>query len=147
MKKIFCLKRVWDLRCCKLFLCLLLFILMISVSGCSEKPSIIFNKQPITKENVFNFSSVFIPGSRIYYLIIMPEIQNSRMLNIQIIKKGDAEYLGYSLYMSRRIRLKDEETKYYTDYFVLNERGAYIMKVYSADKPKTPLTQAEFYIK
>lgn len=131
----------------KLFLYLFLFILAVTTSGCSEKASIVFNERPITKENVFDFSSVFIPGSRIYYLVIMPEVQQSRILNIQIIKKGDVEYLGYSLYMSRRIRLKDEETKYYADYFVLNERGAYIMKVYSADKPKTPLTQAEFYVK
>ena len=76
----------------------------------------------------------------------MPQIQNSRLLDIQIIKKGSAEYLGYSLYMTRTIRLKDEEKKYFTDYFVVNEKGAYIMKVYSRDNPAKVLTQAQFFV-
>ena len=49
--------------------------------------------------------------------------------------------------MTRTIKLRDEEQKYYTDYFVINERGAYIMKVYSRDNPQKVLTQAEFYVK
>ena len=77
----------------------------------------------------------------------MPKIQNSRILTIQIIKKGSAEYLGYSSYMTRTIRLKDEEQKYYTDYFVVNEKGAYIMKVYSNDNPQKVLTQAQFFVR
>ena len=49
--------------------------------------------------------------------------------------------------MTRTIRLKDEEKKYYTDYFVINEKGAYIMKVYSNDNPQKVLTQAQFFVK
>lgn len=123
------------------------FMLLLTLTGCSEKASILFNRQPITKENVLEYSSVFERGARIYYLILMPEVQRSRYLNIQIIKKGVTGYLGYSLYMTLAIRLKDEEEKYYTDYLVINEAGAYIMKVYSKDKPTTVLTQAEFYVK
>ena len=77
----------------------------------------------------------------------MPQPQVSRILDIQVIQKGKQEYLGYSLYMTRTIKLRDEEQKYYTDYFVINERGAYIMKVYSRDNPQKVLTQAEFYVK
>lgn len=94
-----------------------------------------------------DYSSIFQRGTRVYYLIIMPEVQHSRYLNIQIIKKdNDVGYLGYKLFMTNTVRLKDEEEKYYTDYFVINEKGAYIMKVYSKDNPRTPLTQAEFFI-
>lgn len=94
-----------------------------------------------------DYSSVFKPGTRIYYLILMPEKQRSRFLNIQIIKKGSKEYLGYNLYMTRTVRLKDEDIKYFTDYFVVNDKGAYIMKVYSKDNPTQVYTQAEFFVK
>lgn len=129
-----------------LLLSLSLFIFL-GLTACTPKASILFNRHPITKNNVMDYSSVFQKGTRIYYLILMPEKQYSRYLNIQIIQKGSAEYLGYSLYMTRSVRLKDEEEKYFTDYIVINETGNYIMKVYSKDKPTTPLTQAEFYVK
>ncbi len=131
----------------KYFLLLTAFILLLSTSACTPKASILFNQRPITKENVMDYSSTFECGSRIYYLILMPEVQHSRYLDIQIIKKGDAEYLGYELFMTRNIRLKDEEDKYFTDYIVINQKGAYIMKVYSKDKPTKVLTQAEFYVR
>lgn len=129
-----------------LLLSLSLFIFL-GLTACTPKASILFNRHPITKNNVMDYSSVFQKGTRIYYLILMPKKQYSRYLNIQIIKKGSAEYLGYSLYMTRSVRLKDEEEKYFTDYIVINESGNYIMKVYSKDKPTVPLTQAEFYVK
>lgn len=112
-----------------------------------DKPAILFNNQPITKQNVMDMSSVFARGARIYYLILMPKTQNSRILTVQVIKKGSREYLGYSLFMTRTIRLMDEEERYYTDYLVINEAGAYIMKVYSRDNPQKVLTQAEFYVR
>ncbi len=128
-----------------------IFILMTMffLTGCSQadKPAIIFNQRPITTQNVMDMSSVFQPNTRIYYLILMPKTQVSRILDIQIIQKGKNEYLGYSLYMTRTIKLRDEEQKYYTDYFVINERGAYIMKAYSRDNPQKVLAQAEFYVK
>ncbi len=131
----------------KYILLFLSLILLFSATACTPKASILFNQRPITKENVMDYSSTFERGSRIYYLILMPEFQHSRFLNIQIIKKGDAQYLGYELFMTRNIRLKDEEDKYYTDYMVINQAGAYIMKVYSKDKPTKVLTQAEFYVR
>ena len=133
----------------KILLILVIFVFLLFTAACSyaEKAGILFNQHPITTQNVTDYSTVFAPGSRIYYLIIMPKIQNSRILTVQIIKKGSAEYLGYSLHMTRTIRLKDEEKKYYTDYFVINEKGAYIMKVYSNDKPQQVLTQAQFFVK
>ena len=124
-------------------------MMMFVTTSCSDedKAGILFNQHPITVQNVRDISSVFVPSSRIYYLILMPKIQNSRILNIQIVKKGSAEYLGYSLFMTRTVRLKDEEQKYYTDYFVINEKGAYIMKVYSNDNPQKVLAQAQFFVK
>ena len=113
----------------------------------SKKSAVIFNQRPITTQNVNDMSSVFAPNTRIYYLILMPKPQYSRFLDIKIIKKGSAEYLGYKLFMTQTIRLKDEEQKYYTDYFVISEKGAYIFKVFSRDNPSKVFTQAEFYVK
>ena len=69
----------------------------------------------------------------------MPKKVESRYLYIQIIKKDNnyGQY-GYKLQQTFNIRLKDEEVNYYTDYFVLNEKGFYIMKVFSHYIKKLP---------
>lgn len=136
----------------KFFASFFILIAICLTSACDvidkpDKPAILFNRQPITEQNVMDMSSVFAPGTRIYYLILMPKTQVARLLTIQIIKKGSKDYLGYSLFMTRTIRLKNEDERYYTDYMVINEKGAYIMKVYSRDNPQNVLTQAEFYVK
>lgn len=113
-----------------------------------DKPAILFNKNPITKENIMDYSSVFKPNVRIYYLILMPKKVHSRYIYIQIIKKdNDMERLGYKLYWANTVRLKDEEVYYYDDYIVIGQPGAYVMKVYSKDRPTEPLTMAQFFVR
>lgn len=121
---------------------------MILLSGCtSDKASIIFNKHPISEKNIYDYSNIFTVGRRIYYVVLIPEKVQSRYIYIQVIKKdNDYGRLGYNLVMTRNVRLKDEEVNYYTDYIVLNEKGYYIMKVYSKDNPQKVLTSAEFYV-
>ena len=99
------------------------------------------------KKNIYDYSTVFQRGSRIYYVILMPKKVESRYLYIQIVKK-DNKYgqFGYNLIQTRNIRLKDEEVNYFTDYFVLNEDGYYFMRVYSKDNPHKILASAEFYV-
>ena len=80
----------------KLLFFILAFCLIFFSTACTPRASIIFNQRPITKENVMDYSSIFQKGTRIYYLIIMPEVQHSRYLNVQIIKKDNSVgYLGY----------------------------------------------------
>lgn len=126
-----------------LLICLIAFI----TTGCSDKPSILFNRHPITKSNIYDYSNVFPINSRIYYVVLMPQKVESRYLYIQVIKK-DNSYgrLGYKLIWTRDVRLKDEEVNYFTDYLVLNENGYYIMKVFSKDNPYKALAVAEFYV-
>lgn len=132
----------------KLILFFTLILLLVMTTACnSDKPSILFNKHPISEKNIYDYSVIFPINTRIYYVILMPEKVESRYLYIQIIKKdNDYGRLGYNLVMTRNIRLKDEEVNYYTDYFVLNEKGYYIMKVFSKDNPHKVLTSAEFYV-
>lgn len=133
----------------KKFICLLVLIMLLT-SGCSfddHKPAILFNRHPITEQNVYDYSVIFPVGARIYYLVLMPKKVQSRYIYIQVIKK-DNSYgrLGYNLIWTRDVRLKDEEINYFTDYLVLNEKGFYIMKVYSKDNPQKVLTSAEFRV-
>ena len=125
--------------------------LLLTLTGCSfgkDKPSVLFNINPITKETIMDNSVVFAPGQRIYYVVLMPKPQESRFLYIQVIKQDSKdERFGYDLIWSANIRLKDEEMYYYTDYVVLNQTGSYIMKVFSKDKPTEALTMAEFFIR
>ena len=100
-----------------------------------------------TKDNIYDYEKVFPAGSRIYYVILMPEKVQSRYLYIQVVKKdNDYGQFGYKLVWTRDVRLKDEELNYFTDYFVLHEDGYYFMKVYSKDNPHKVLTAAEFSV-
>ncbi len=132
----------------KLILIFTTLILLLTTTACnSDRASILFNKHPISEKNIYDYSVIFPRNTRIYYVILMPEKVESRYLYIQVIKKdNDYGRLGYNLVWTRDIRLKDEEINYYTDYFVLNEKGYYLMKVFSKDNPHKSLASAEFYV-
>lgn len=132
----------------KLILTFTILFTMFVTSACTtDRAAILFNKYPISEKNIYDYSKTFLAGRRIYYVILMPKKVESRYLYIQIIKKDNSYgQLGYKLQQTYNIRLKDEEINYYTDYFVLNENGFYIMKVYSKDNPHKILTQADFYV-
>lgn len=125
-----------------------IFLILFFTTACSVKHAgILFNKYPITAENIYDNQTVFPVGSRIYYVVVMPKKVESRYLYMQIVKK-DNKYgqFGYNLIQTRNIRLKDEEINYFTDYFVLNEDGYYFMRIYSKDNPHKVLASAEFYV-
>ena len=77
----------------------ILFV-MVFTSACSdEKPGILFNKYPITEDTVMGYQQVFERGTRIYYLVVMPEKIHSRYVYLQIIKKdNDYGRMGYKIY-------------------------------------------------
>lgn len=121
---------------------------MFCTSACdSNEAYILFNKHPFAKETMTSTTNIFSPGERIYYLVTLPKPVISQRLLIQIVKLGSQERLGYDLVWGKQVKIRDEQIYYYTDYVVLNERGAYIMKVYSKDDPTKILTTNEFYIK
>ncbi len=132
----------------KLFLIVSCLFIMFVSSACNDKAGILFNNNPITEKTVMNYSNLFMTGQRIYYLILIPEKIHSRYLDIQVVKKdNDYGRLGYKLYWSKTVRLKDEEINYFTDYVVINQKGFYIMQVYSKDNPTKRFTAAEFQVK
>ena len=132
----------------KLIALITLFLIAFFTFGCDNKKShILFNKYPFTKETISSTTNVFAPNERIYYLITLPKPVKSQRLLIQVVKLGKHERLGYDLVWGKQVKIRDEQIYYYTDYFVLSETGAYMMKVFSKDNPTEILSATEFYIK
>lgn len=122
-------------------------VVISTATACSDtKPMILFNKNQITVETVMSNDTVFQPGERIYYLILLPKKVQTHNIYIQVIKKGSAGRLGYELFWTRNARLKEEQMYYYDDYVVLNQPGSYVMVVYSKDNPQKPLTMSPFIV-
>lgn len=133
-----------------IFTLIILAVFLFTLTACKkmDKPAILFNKNKITVDNVMDYSFVFKPNERIYYLILLPKKIKTDRIDIQIIKKDNKyERLGYKLAWSYSARLYDDEIYYYDDYVVLSETGAYIMKVYSKDEPTKLLCVSQFYVK
>lgn len=125
-------------------------ILTIFTCACDKEQShILFNQHPFTQDTMFSGSNIFKPGDRIYYLITLPKPVETRRLFIQVVKVGGDkdERLGYDLVWAKRVKLKDEQIYYFTDYVVFNQTGVYLMKVYSRDNPTKILTTSQFYVK
>jgi len=135
----------------KKFLILLITVFMtIFTCACDREVSnILFNKHPFTQETITSGQNIFSPGDRIYYLITLPKPVETKKLLIQVIKiDGDKdERLGYDLVWTKLVKLRDEQIHYFTDYVVFNQKGVYLMKVYSKDNPTKILTTSQFYIK
>ena len=129
---------------------ILLVGIMFNCCACdSEKSVVLFNSVPFSKETIFSQTNtnVFKPNQRIYFLITLPKEVETQMLLLQVVKMGSQDRLGYELVWGKRIKIRSEEVHYYTDYFVFNEKGSYIIKVYSRDNPTKILTTANFFIK
>ena len=136
----------------KFLLFLVTVFFVIFTCGCDNEQSLIlFNKYKFTPDTINSPSNtnVFKPNERIYYLVTLPKPVESKFLMIQIVKVGGDkdERLGYDLVWGKKVKLRDEQKHYYTDYVVLNGTGAYIMKVYSRDNPTKILTAGNFYVK
>lgn len=133
----------------KIILCFLMLFVMTVFSACSsDKAAILFNREKITAQNVMNYSSVFSPNQRIYYLILIPKKIKTRTIEIHVIKKdNDYMRLGYNLYWSYSAYLKDDQMYYYDDYVVISEPGAYVMRIYSKDNPTKTLCMSQFFVK
>lgn len=134
----------------KLIIFLITVFMTIFTCACDKEESkILFNKHPFTSETITSTENVFKPGDKIYYLITLPQPVETRKLLIQVVKVGGDkdERLGYDLVWAKRVKLKDEQIYYFTDYVVFNQKGTYLMKVYSKDNPTKILTTSQFYVK
>jgi len=134
MKKIFCL--------------LLLFWVGVCPSFGYKKGILLFNPQPITRENALSAEMVFQVGQRVYYLFIAPKKMKNKFIRVQIFKMTDkAPWGGNEVLRTKDYRLMKDEKYYHTDYFTLHEKGRYVMQVFSIDDFQHPLAVDFFYVK
>lgn len=129
---------------------IILFILCIFLfCGCKyDRGIILFNSQQITKDNALNNAKVFTEGQRIYYLFIAPKKMHNDYIRVQIFKMTDkAPWGGNEVRRTKDFRLMKDERYYHTDYFVLYEKGRYVMQVFSMEDFQHPLSIGDFYVK
>ena len=132
----------------KIILVLTIIIISFITTACNEKDAyILFNKVPFSEETMAMTTNVFKPGERIYYLITTPKPVETNKLLVQVFKSGSNERLGYEMVWGKMVKIRNEQVYYYTDYFTLNQTGAYVMKVYTKDYPTKLLTINNFYIR
>ena len=119
------------------------------MTGCkSDKGIILFNTQPITKENALHDSKHFVIGQRVYYLFIAPKRMGNKYIRVQIFKMTDkASWGGVDIVRTKDYRLMKDQRYYHSDYFTLHEKGRYVMQVFSIDDLMHPLSYNDFYVK
>ena len=129
-----------------------LFILslfcLIGFSACVyERGLILFNVQPITRENALQDQKTFNEGQRVYYLFIAPKKMKNEFIRVQIFKMTDkAPWGGNEVVRPKDYRLMKDERYYQTNYFTLYEKGRYVMQVFSHDDFQHPLALNDFYV-
>ena len=121
---------------------------LISLTACTyECGLILFNVQPITRENALQDQKVFNEGQRVYYLFIAPKKMKNEFIRVQIFKMTDkAPWGGNEVVRTKDYRLMKDERYYQTNYFTLYEKGRYVMQVFSHEDFQHPLALNDFYV-
>ena len=129
---------------------LLLFILSIFLlCGCvAERGFILFNSQPFTRENLESHRKTFERGNRIYYLFVAPERLKDKYIRVQVFKITDkAAGGGAEVLRTKDFRLMKDQKYYHSDYFILYEKGRYILQVFAMSDLQRPLALNDFFVK
>ena len=129
-------------------LLIVLVFCLIGLTACTyERGLILFNVQPITRENALQDQKVFNEGQRVYYLFIAPKKMKNEFIRVQIFKMTDkAPWGGNEVVRTKDYRLMKDEMYYQTNYFTLYEKGRYVMQVFSHEDFQHPLALNDFYV-
>ena len=121
---------------------------LIGLTACTyERGLILFNVQPITRENALQDQKVFNEGQRVYYLFIAPKKMKNEFIRVQIFKMTDkAPWGGNEVVRTKDYRLMKDERYYQTNYFTLYEKGHYVMQVFSHEDFQHPLALNDFFV-
>lgn len=130
----------------------ILFTIILSsilLSACVyDRGLILFNTQPITKENAMYPQKTFNSAQKVYYLFIAPKKMKNEFIRVQVFKMTDkAPWGGNEVVRTKDYRLMLDERYYHTNYFTLYESGRYVMQVFSHEDFQHPLALNDFYIK
>ena len=133
----------------KLKFFLILFFSVMLLSACVyDRGIILFNTQPITKENALSNAKTFTTGQRVYYLFIAPKRMENKFIRVQVFKMiENAPWGGNEVVRTKDYRLMKDERYYHSDYFTFYETGRYVMQVFSMDDLQHPLSIGDFYVR
>ena len=129
-------------------LLLLIITSVFILSSCTyDKGIILFNTEPITRLSILKDQKVFQAGNKIYYIFLAPQKMDEEFVRVQIFKMTDsAPWGGNNVVRTKDYRLMLDERYYHTDYFVLHEKGRYVMQVFSHNDFIRPLAINDFYV-
>lgn len=140
-------KKVFYFSLCGLILFLTLFVRGLMAYS-KNTAMILFNKEPIKKENLLTCSNEFTAGKRLYYIFITEKPLKTEFIRVRILKRDEkANYDITKLFYSNDFKLQKDQVYYYSDYIVMNEAGDYCMSIYAINKLDRPLATADFRIK
>lgn len=121
---------------------------MFFLTSCNKQESmILFNQNPITKQNLLDNATEFTKGKRFYYIFITEKPMESKIIRIRVFKRDDkAGGAPTKLVYSNDFKLRKDQVYYYDDYLVIDDAGTYCMVVYAADNLRLPMAVADFKI-
>lgn len=123
---------------------------ILTLCGCDKatKSIILFNKEPITKNNLLSNATEFTAGKRIYYIFITEEPIKVDFIRVRIFKREEkADFTPSKLVYSNDFRPYKDQVYYYNDYIVMGEAGYYCMYVYLKNQLNSPIAIADFRVK
>lgn len=128
---------------------LLVFCFSLMLTAC-EKPKtiLLFNTQPITKNNLLNNSSEFQIGQKIYYIFITENPLKTDGVRIRVLKRDEKALNEVTkMVYSNDFRLYKDQIYYYNDYIVIHEAGNYCMVIHAKNGLDRPLVIGDFKVK
>ncbi len=124
-----------------------MFVLTFFLCGCMEqKAYVVFNSQPITTKTVQNPQTSFGIGQKIHYAILCEKGFKDKVLKVQVIKKDEkSEFGGFEPIMNREVEVGN--SNFYIDYFVIHNKGFYLVQVFELKDLQTPIGYGNFWVK
>lgn len=108
---------------------------------------ILFNKNPITINNVLENATEFQTDKRIYYVFMSKKEIQPNVIRVKVYKRdAKARHQITKLAYSNDFKLNAGEVYYFSDYIIMHDGGEYCMMVYSKERLDKPLAMADFIV-
>lgn len=129
----------------KVFIALLFTFLICPWVQAKQRAYMVFDSNPITAKTALNPRPVFLVGQRIHYAILCDKGFRDNILKVQVVKQDDkSEFWGYTPLMNREVEVQNRN--FYIDYYVLHNKGHYIVQVFELKNLQKPIGYGEFWV-
>ena len=132
----------------KIFVIFLIFISVFLCGFNKRKPLILLSPRTIVQGNEQYLTKYFERNQRIYYMIYFPKGMKKGIYRVQIFKKDDkSEFWGYKQMHHYDYKIDEKGKKYITDYFVMLEKGHFVVQVFNLKNVNKPVALGDFWVK